>query len=228
MDDMLQLVPGMINTIINLTPSIPNNVQLIQKKIQNRIFRINESDVNIYCTLLIRFQKDLEFEKINEMILKSISRYRNDGKDCSYKIKDTVFSFIPRFIFTQPDFTDIGFQEPEYEFYPKESKFSISTPSISGVVIHIFFEQNTKESIVNCQILLDEIQGEMLKSTHIKQYGKFLYLNTENEEKCIKIWNKIQSKYNKSAFELKNQSGISTEIKIRYNELAYSVLYNLL
>ena len=213
---------------VNLIPAITQNWSAITSKIRERGFRINESDVSIYCTLFNRFKKNYTLDSINDHILKAIEPYRHESKDCSYKIQNTSFTLIPYFTYIQPDFVDFGLNVSEYQFYPDESERITFVPGIIGVTIYVFFQQNTKNSIINCQILLEKIQNMLLKEANVKQQGKFLYLDVEDENIRDKILKRITEKYNTNEYVLKNQSGATNEIKIRYSDSLFRILDELL
>ena len=215
-----------IATIAN--PILGKNANVIASKIQERLFKIDKNDVNIHCTLFNRFKQVYSFDFIQELLLKPISQYRIEEKDCTYKIQDTIFTLIPHFAYTQPDFTDFGLQESEYRVYPDEQERVTFIPGVTGVSIYVFFNQATKLSIVNCQILLDHIQAMLLKELNVKQQGKFLYINTNGEKARDKVMSKIASAYNKDGYVLKNKSGDVNEIKLLYTDTIFRILSGLL
>lgn len=214
--------------IVSLTPSIAKNWSAIVSKIHERRFRINESDVSIYCTLFNRFKKNYTSEFINDLILKAVEPHRYERKDCSYKIQNTSFTLIPYFTYIQPDFVDFGLDGSDYQFYPDEHEKITFVPGIIGVTIYVFFQQNTKKSIINCQRLLEKIQNMLLKEANVKQQGKFLYLDVEDENIRNNILQKITEKYNTDEYVLKNQSSVNNEIKIRYSDFLFRILDELL
>lgn len=218
----------MSDAIISLMPVVTKNWDAIKIKINERRFKINKSNVSIYCTLFNRFKKNCQLEYINEIILKAIEPYKQESKDCLYGLKDTTFTLIPHFAYTQPNFVDFGLEEPEYRLYPDAHEKIMFVPGVTRAIIYVFFQQNTRESIINCQILLNKIQDMLLKESDVKQQGRFLYLDVENESIRNNILEKIAKKYNTDGYMLKNQSGADNEIKIRYSDSVFRIISGLL
>ena len=211
-----------------LAPLATKHLSILTSKIQERRFKINKIDANIHCTLYNKFKKDYSLDFINENILKSISKFKVDEKDCTYAIENTSFTIIPQFAYTQPDLTHLGLQESEYKMYPIEQETETFIPGVSGVTIYVFFQQNTKNSIVNCQTLLNYIGDILLRESDVKQQGKFLYIDVKNEVDCNKILKAIEKEYNTDGYKFENKSGMNTEIKIRYSDSIFRILSKLL
>ena len=215
------------SSLITMIPIIVQNRNVINDRIKERLFKIDKKSINIHCTLFNRFKQTYQVDYINHIIMKSILKYRYEEKDCTYKIKDTLFTVIPYFAYTQPDFTNFGMEESENTVYPNERETPTFIPGVGGVTIYIFFTQSTNASIINCQILLDHIQTILLKELNVKQQGKFLYIVAENEKNRDIIMKKITKKYDDNNLP-SNKSGDNNEIKIRYSDLLFAILSKLL
>ena len=217
---MAEAIVDSITTAI-ATPAIKKTFDAILEKIVNRRFRLLDGNypINIFCTLFSRFKINYSLDEINHIIFKSISDFRIDDKDCSYCVNNTKFSVIPYFAYTQPSLDEENLVGNEYKTYPDDELMSTFVPGVTGVTMFVFLDKGNKQSIKNSQILLDKINDELLKTVNVKQHGKFLYFDTENEKIKKKLVNKLSKEFQKHDEIIKDRSGAENELKLRYSDL---------
>ena len=209
-----------------LTPVTKKSFDVILEKIANRKFKIDDYQINIFCTLFSRFKNNYSLDEINNIIFESISDFRIDDKDCSYCVEDTKFSIVPYFAYTQPSLDEESLIGNEYKTYPYEESTSTFVPGVIGVTLFVFLEKGNKQSIKNSQILLDKIDNALLKN--VKQHGKFLYFDTEDEKTKKRLIDKLTKEFQKRGETLKDRSGGENELKLRYSDLLLDMIAKVL
>ena len=211
-----------------LTPVTKKSFSIILEKIENRKFKIDDCQINMFCTLFSRFKNNYNLDEINNIIFKSISEFRIEDKDCSYCVDDTKFSIVPYFAYTQPSLNEESFIENEYMTYPYEQHVATFVPGVTGVTLFVFLDKGNKQSIKNSQILLDKIDNALLKTVNVKQHGKFLYFDTEDEKTKKKLVDKLSKEFKKCGESLKDRSGGENELKLRYSDLLLDMIAKVL
>ncbi len=224
---MAEVIGSAMGEVI-LAPAIRKSFEVILEKITNRKFNIDDYRINLFCTMFSKFKSNYTLDEVNNIIFESIVDYRTDDKECSYCIKDTVLSIIPHYTYANVSINGENLYENQYRTYPPEDHESIIVPGVTGVTLFVFFEQCSKESIKNAQILLDKINGTLLKKLNVKQHGKFLYFDTENETTKNKLIDKLSNEFKKHDETIKDRSGDENELKLRYSDLLLEMIAKVL
>lgn len=224
---MAETIGTTITTSI-LAPITKKNFDIISEKISNRRFKIDDYQINIFCTLFSRFKNNYRLDEINKIIFESISDFRVDDKDCSYCVDDTKFTILPYFAYAQPSLDEESLVGNEYQTYPDEASTNTFVPGVIGVTLFVFLDKGDKQYIKNSQTLLDKIDNALMKEVNVKQHGKFLYFDTEDEKTKKKLVTRISKEFQNRGETLKDRSEGENELKLRCSDLLIDMIAKIL
>jgi len=203
-------------------PLIVQNQKSISSFIKKQIFRLHNFEYNIYATMTMRFKTIQQMDRVSEHMIKSISEYKVEDKDCSYKIDNVLFTVIPEFTFND----DLQIENFEYDLYPKNDDLFI--PGVKAFTIYFFTKKATKQYLPTINKLVTLIEKVILENYPVKQHFSFLYLQFDNSKNKLSFQNHLQKQSRKFDTTVYFLNSKSDELKLNFSSPIYSLIANIL
>lgn len=205
-----------------LNPVLYSNLKILYKKIKNRNFKIDKQDISLYTTMFVRFNSNLNLDEVNELIIKSISKFETSKQAC-YRVEQSVFSINLYYTYAQPSVDECLFDN-EYLVYPDEPPCCL-VPGVTGVTIYVFPESVDRSAIKNIRVIFDHIEEYLLKSISVKQRGRFMYFDVANGIVKKALTKKLSQEFknNNEVFHDYSYNN-DEELKLRYLESMHIIL----
>ncbi len=218
---MSGLEPAVVAAQIGI-PLVIKNRNSIGDFIRRKIFKLKNIEFNIYASQTIRFKSTQEMEFIYECMINSISKYKIDDKECSYKIDNVEFTIIPEFTFN----TGIEIENSDYDFYPKNDNLFI--PGINALTIYFFAKKPLPEYLTRINELITLIGSAIMKDYPVKQTFSFLYLQFDTSKDKLFFQNQLQNKSKNIDTTHYFLNSKNDEIKLSFTSPVYSLIANIL
>lgn len=212
-----------MSTTLAAVPMMAKNFEPISEMISDRKFNIADCEVNVFCTLANKFKTHYSLEKINWLVLKTISEFKVLDKECVYCVDDMTFTIIPYFTYAKRSIDEENFivHEPVELFCEPTD---ILMPDVIGVTLFVFFNKIDEQNIDSAQKLLDNISRELLLKVNLYSDKKSLHFNTKSEKTKKKLVDTISGEFQKHGNPLEDYSTNKNELKIPCSTLVSYML----